>query len=151
MRMIKSLLLALTLALTLNGIQAPATAQAAETKPGLFINLTTDDTWGATKAIMFAHEKALKNGFKPVVIWLNVRGVYLADAKRPSPTHGLMKTNLHEMLQAFIADGGVVYACQACSAAAGLSAEDYIDGVEMGNQEAILGLLADPNVKTLSW
>ena len=48
---------------------------------GLFVNLTTDDTWSAAKAISFAHQKALKNGHKPVAIWLNVRAVYLADAR----------------------------------------------------------------------
>jgi ABC-type sugar transport system substrate-binding protein len=59
-------------------------AQDADVKTrGLFVNLTTDDTWSAAKAISFAHEKVLKSGHKPVAIWLNVRGVYLADKKRP--------------------------------------------------------------------
>ncbi|WP_420345375.1 DsrE family protein [Pelagibius sp.] len=148
---LRSLFAVLTLALALTLAQGQQPADAADTKPGLFVNLTTDDTWSATKAIMFAHQKALKNGLSPVVVWLNVQGIYLADAKRPSPTHGLMKDNLHEMLQAFMQDGGIVYACQACSAAAGLVQTDFIDGVQMGNQEAILGLLADPKVKTLAW
>jgi hypothetical protein len=52
----------------------PATAQADKTA-GLFINLTTDDTWAAAKAINFAHERVLKSGHKPVAIWLNVRAV----------------------------------------------------------------------------
>jgi len=130
---------------------ASLNAQAADTKPGLFVSLTTDDTWAATKAIMFAHKKALKNGFQPVAIWLNVRGIYLADKKRPSHTHGLMKENIQQLLQGFINDGGTVYACQACSKAAGLKLEDFIDGVVMGSQKEILDLLADPNVKTLSW
>ncbi|GAB6051694.1 DsrE family protein [Magnetospira thiophila] len=126
-------------------------AQAADAKAGLFVNLTTDDTWAATKAIMFAHQKALKNGFQPVAIWLNVRGIYLADKNRPSHTHGLMKENIHQMLQSFIKDGGTVYACQACTKAAGLTPDSFIDGVEMGNEAAILDLLANPSVKTLSW
>ena len=58
---------------------------------GLFVNLTTDDTWSAAMAISFAHTKVLKNGHSPVAIWLNVRGVYLADKKRPSHVHGLMR------------------------------------------------------------
>lgn len=133
---------------------AASAAHAQEAKPGLFVNLTTDDTWAAAKAIMFAHEKALKNGHKPVAIWMNVRAVYLADKKRPSHVHGLMReknTSIQDMLAAFIADGGQVIMCQACSAAAGLKLEDYIDGVQMGNWELVEGLLFDPNVKTLSW
>lgn len=128
--------------------------QAEEVKGGLFVNLTTDDTWAATKAIMFAHQKALKRGHKPVAIWLNVRGIYLADKKRASHVHGLMKDknqSIQDMLAAFIKDGGTVIACSACSKAAGLVHEDFIDGVTMGNPDLVSEILFDPNVKTLSW
>ena len=128
--------------------------RAEDAKAGLFVNLTTDDTWAATKAIMFAHQKVLKNGYKPVAIWLNVRGIYLADTKRASHVHGLMRekdTSVQDMLKAFIADGGMVIACSACSKAAGLTKADLIKGIEMGSQELVSGLLFDPKVKTLSW
>jgi predicted peroxiredoxin len=127
---------------------------AEENKTGLFINLTTDDTWAAAKAILFAHEKVLKSGHKPVAIWLNVRGIYLIDKKRASHVHGLMKEkglSIQDMLSAFIKDGGIVIACGACSKAAGLTKDDFIDGVQMGNQDLVFSLLFDPNVKTLSW
>jgi predicted peroxiredoxin len=141
--------------LTLTSPLASAPAHADDTaKPGLFINLTTDDTWAAAKAIMFAHEKALKNGHKPVAIWLNVRAVYLADKKRPSHVHGLLRgqnTSIQDMLTAFMQDGGTVIMCQACSKAAGMEKGDYIDGVKMGNWPLVSGILFDPNVKTLSW
>lgn len=131
-----------------------STAYAEQPKGGLFINLTTDDTWAATKAIMFAHEKVLKQGYKPVAIWLNVRGIYLIDKKRASHVHGLMKDkglSVQDMLKAFIKDGGKVIACSACSKAAGLTENDLIDGVIMGNPELVMGLLFAPGVKTLSW
>jgi sulfur relay (sulfurtransferase) complex TusBCD TusD component (DsrE family) len=148
---IKNSLIALFISLLL-AFASAATAEAA--KPGLFINLTTDDTWAAAKAIFFAHEKVLKSGHKPVAIWLNVRGIYLADKKRPSHVHGLMKeqgASIQDMLTAFMKDGGTVIACGACSQAAGLTKEDFIDGVQMGNPDLVFGLLFDPNVKTLSW
>ena len=131
-----------------------AVANAAGDKGGLFVNLTTDDTWAAAKAILFAHEKVLKQGHKPVAIWLNVRGIYLIDKKRPSHVHGLMKEkgqSIQDMLRAFMNDGGIVIACAACSQAAGLTESDFIDGVQMGNPKLVKGLLFDPNVKTLSW
>ena len=134
------------------GLGGPSAAQDA--KPGLFVNLTTDDTWAAGKAIMFAHEKALKNGHAPVAVWLNVRAVYLADKKRPSHVHGLMRESdmsIQDMLTAFMADGGQVIMCQACSEAAGLTEADYIDGVTMGTWPVVESLPFDPNVKTLSW
>lgn len=82
MKKVKSLIL-VTLAILVLAIPV-ARAQNADVKTrGLFVNLTTDDTWSAAKAISFAHQKALKNGHKPVAIWLNVRAVYLADKKTP--------------------------------------------------------------------
>ena len=89
-----------------------------------------------------------------MAIWLNVRAVYLADKKRPSHIHGLMREqnkSIQDMLTAFIADGGQVIICAACSAAAGLTQEDYIDGVVMGSWPVVEGLLFNPDVATLSW
>jgi predicted peroxiredoxin len=145
----------LAMALMALAVFAPAQQAAAEEgKPGLFVSLTTDDTWAAAKAIYFAHEKVLKNGHEPVVIWLNVRGVYLADKKRPSNVPGLMREadkSIQDMLTDFMADGGQVIMCQACSGAAGLTLDDYIDGVQMGSWPVIEKLLFDPHMKTLSW
>ena len=130
----------------------PAQADT-DTPRGLFVNLTTDDTWAAAKAIMFAHEKSLRNGHD-TAIWLNVRAVYLADKKRPSHIHGMMAesgTSVQDMLAAFIADGGTVIMCQACSKAAGLTQDDYIDGVTMGSWPVVEGWLFRENMQTLSW
>ncbi|MCO5135500.1 MAG: DsrE family protein [Phyllobacteriaceae bacterium] len=152
MRMFKNTIIMLFAAMAI--LQGAVSANADAGKPGLFINLTTDDTWSAAKAIMFAHEKALKNGHSPVAIWMNVRAVYLADKKRASHVHGLMRESnmsIQDMLAAFIKDGGTVIMCQACSKAAGLTQADYIDGVTMGSWELIESILFDPNVKTLSW
>ena len=132
---------------------APFALHAEEGKTKLFISLTTDDTWAASKAIMFAHEKSLKNGHD-TAIWMNVRAVYLADKKRPSHIHGLMAeqgTSVKDMLKAFIADGGTVLMCSACSKAAGLTQADYIDGVTMGSFPEIEAWLFDPMTKTLTW
>lgn len=145
--LLTKILIVLTLALT------PLTATAEDGKAGLFITLTTDDTWSAAKAIMFAHQKSLKNGHD-TAIWLNVRGVYLADKKRPSHIHGLMAAkgkSIQDMLTSFIADGGTVIMCSACSKAAGLTKADYIDGVVMGNWDLTESWLFRPDMKTLAW
>ena len=108
----------------------------------------------AAKAILFAHEKVLKQGHRPVALWMNVRAIYLSDKKRPSHVRGLMKgqaKSIQDMLKAFIADGGQVIARAACSQAAGLTQDDFIEGVTMGNPDLVSGLLFDPSVKTLSW
>lgn len=151
-KLIKSLLaLAFVAVAALTPVQS---AQAQDGKMGLFVNLTTDDTWAAAKAISFAHQKALKGGHEPVAIWLNVRAVYLADKKRASHVHGLMAESgmsIQDMLAGFMADGGQVIMCGVCSKAAGLTKDDYIDGVVMGSWPVIEALLFDPNVKTLAW
>ena len=143
----KRLFLVLMLALS------PLGAQANESQQRLFVNLTTDDTWAAAKAIMFAHQRAQKAGYD-AAIWMNVRAVYLADKKRPSHVHGLMAengTSIQDMLTAFMADGGTVIMCGACSKAAGLTKADYIDGIQMGNPDLVQSWLFDPNTKTLGW
>jgi sulfur relay (sulfurtransferase) complex TusBCD TusD component (DsrE family) len=59
--------------------------------------------------------------------------------------------SVQDMLKGFIKDGGIVIMCGACSTAAGLTKEDYIDGVQMGNPDLVSSILFDPNVKTLTW
>ena len=132
---------------------ASNTATAQDRLSGLFINLTTDDTWSAAKAVFFA-QRAMSQGIEPVVIWMNVRAVYLAMADRPSDVPGALRDadqSLHDMLQAFMDNGGVVIMCQACSHTAGLTLDDYIDGVVMGNWAMVSGYLFDPMVQTLAW
>lgn len=119
-------------------------------KGGLFVNLTTDKTIAESKAIMFAHKKVLKKGYKPVVIWLNVRGIHLAN-KNIDSYFNHKGQFIHGMLKDFIKDGGMVIACSACSKAQGLQHDDFVDGVKMGNPKLVLELLFDPMVKTLSW
>ena len=68
--------------------------------------------------------------------------------------HGLTKEkgqSIQDMLRGFMADGGIVIACAACSETAGLTESDFIGGVQMGNPGLVRGLPFDPNVKTLSW
>lgn len=140
--------------LVLCSFAAPPSTEAADAKPGLFVSLTTDDVWAASMAITFAHQRALKSGHDPVVLWMNVRAVYLADKDAASSVPGPMRAEnqtIQDMLRSFIADGGKVVMCGGCSAAAGLSLEDYIDGVVMGEWPEVEGYLFDPNIKTLSW
>ena len=132
---------------------APMTASADDGKMRLFVNLTTDDTSGATKAIMFAHEKAHKNGHA-AAIWMNVHAIHLAKKDAPLDAEGEDAAKIDAIqtaLRAFIADGGTVIMCAACSKAAGLTIDDYIDGVQMGNFELVGSWLFDDDTQTLGW
>jgi sulfur relay (sulfurtransferase) complex TusBCD TusD component (DsrE family) len=150
----KILALIAAMMIALFGTAGQSAAQEAEAPQArLFINLTTDDTWSAAKAIFFAHHRAMANGHE-TAIWLNVRAVYLAQTARPSNMAGVMVeqgSTIQDMLRAFMADGGTVIMCSACSQAAGLTQEDYIDGVVMGTWPVIENWLFAPDVRTLAW
>lgn len=128
---------------------AQTTENAAE-PGGLFVNLTTDDTWTANMAISLAHN-AVRGGYQPVTIFLNVRGVYLADRERLPATEGNSDLNIHQKLQAFIEDGGSLIACPSCAREAGLTQEDFIEGVVLGETGGALPLLFAPNTVTISY
>ncbi|NJP04144.1 MAG: DsrE family protein [Chloroflexaceae bacterium] len=117
---------------------------------GLVINLTTDDTWSANMALNLA-TTARNQGLDPVVVFLNVRGVYLADRERMPATEGNSDLNIHEKIQALVDAGGQVIACPSCSEEAGLTQADYIDGVVIGEPGGIVPLLANPAINVISY
>ncbi|MGD9755105.1 MAG: DsrE family protein [Acidimicrobiia bacterium] len=125
------------------GTENPAAA------PGLLVNLTTDDTWAANMAMSLA-TTARQQGLD-VVIFLNVRGVYLADAGRRPATEGNSELNLHEKLAAFVDAGGTVIVCPSCANEAGLTQDDLVDGAVIGKPGGIVALLADPRFNVISY
>ncbi len=127
-----------------------AQEEPATTDRGLFVNLTTDDTWSANMAISLA-QNGVDQGLRPVVIFLNVRGVYLGHNKRLPAKEGNSDLNIHEKLQAFIESGGQVLACPSCSREAGLTQADYIDGVVLGEPGGALRFLTDPTITVISY
>ncbi|MEM8602758.1 MAG: DsrE family protein [Cyanobacteria bacterium P01_H01_bin.121] len=116
----------------------------------LLVNLTTDDTWAATMAITMA-TKAAQQSDQPVILFLSVRGVYIADRERLPATEGNSDLNIHEKLQALVAAGGQVIACPNCAGEAGLTQADLVDGVILGEPGVVLPLLLDANTATLSF
>lgn len=136
---------------TIAMILLSGSAFAAEKKMGLFVNLTTDDTWNACKAISFAKKKSLDRGHK-TVIWLNARGIYLADKRRVSESPNLFDDKtLAEAIQAFVKAGGEVYGCKICAKKAGLKQKDLINGVILGKEDIILPYIYSPDMKIISW
>lgn len=135
------------------GLSQPTLAQTSPI-PGtraLLVNLTTDDTWTANMAISLAHTALRQGNGQSVTIFLNVRGVYLADRNRLPATEGNSDRNIHQRLIAFIEDGGNVVACPGCSREAGLSQDDYINGVVIGEPGGILPLLLSPDTAVMSY
>ncbi len=129
---------------------APPPRGPEELKNGLFINLTTDDIDRAAMAIGFA-TKVLNNTDKPVTIFMNTQGVRFADVTIPQNVHKSGKT-IHEMLQKFMDDGGVVLLCPVCMVnVGGMAEEDVLDGIIIGTPEYTWSAMFAENVTVLSY
>jgi len=123
--------------------------QTPASKPALFVNMTTGDSWRGWMGLHFAHN-TMKQGHQ-VTIFLNLDGVKLAaksgdQEKRPS-----MQRVPREIVADFIKDGGKVLVCGPCLSEFGLKMEDLVDGVELGKPGYTQSFIFAENAKTLTW
>ncbi len=119
-------------------------AQAAvgdTTKTRLFLNLTSDDVWSNQMAFGYAN-KVMDQGHE-VVVFLNVRAVTLAHRSIPQPVDPQRELTARDELTALMERGARVFVCPGCTLKAGMSQEDWIDGVEPGGPE-LIALQMDP-------
>jgi predicted peroxiredoxin len=124
-------------------------AMAEEGKRSFFYNITTDDTWAAGMAAGQAN-KALEAGHD-VVLFLNVRAVYLASTARQQDTFAAAGQTPQELLQAAMDKGGRVIICPMCMRQAGMTMDDVIEGVERGGPDVTFKALDDPDTVVLSY
>jgi len=123
-------------------------ANAAE--GSLFINLTSNEINRAAMAVNFGH-RVLQKKKIPVTIFLNVDGVRLVNKNIPQHQHAKGKT-IHQMLRAFIKDGGSVIICPMCMEhVGGMSKTDVLEGVKMGGPQTTWAALFTNNVTVLSY
>jgi sulfur relay (sulfurtransferase) complex TusBCD TusD component (DsrE family) len=117
-----------------------AVSAFAQEKEGLLINLTSDDDWTASMAVHFGQQTLEK---VPVVIYMNVRAVRLADKNNNDAKA------VQERLQGFMEAGGKVEVCPMCSKRAGLTEADLIEGVTWAGEQTIDMALS--NVQIMSY
>lgn len=128
----------------------PTPRAAADLADGLFVSLTTDDIDRAAMAVGFA-TKVLQGTEKPVTIFLNVEGVRLVDKNIPQNTHKSGMT-VGQMLDTFMAEGGVVLVCPVCMKnVGGLAESEIADGVIIGTPEYTWSAMFADNVTVLSY
>jgi len=117
----------------------------AEDRETIFYNVTTDEAWAAGMAMGQAN-KALDNGYG-VVIFLNVRGVFLAAKAFKSDISGATGKGIQAMLKAAMEKGARVIICPMCLAKAGLTMDGLIEGVVKGGPDVTLkAMTADDTV-----
>ena len=135
----------LTLLIVLLGLATAGPAAAAPQDETIFYNVTTDEAWAAGMALGQAR-KAMDAGYR-VVIFLNVRGVFLASRSFATDTSGASGESLRNMLKAAIKDGAQVIICPMCMKKAGMTMDDVIDGVVRGGPDVTMkAMTADDTV-----
>jgi predicted peroxiredoxin len=134
---------ALTLMLTLS------TAVIADERKTIFYNLTTEEAWSAGMALGQAN-KALDNGYG-VVIFLNVRGVFIASKRFNTDTNAAAGTSLQTQLKAAMEKGAEVIICPMCLSKAGMTMDDVIDGVVEGGPDTTMKLMTSDDTVVISY
>jgi predicted peroxiredoxin len=118
---------------------------SAEEKKTIFYNITTEEAWSAGMALGQA-EKALNNGYN-VVIFLNVRGVWIASKDFHTDSWSASGKSLQDMLKSAMDKGATVLICPMCMKKAGMTLDDVIKGVVHRGPEIIFkSMTADDTV-----
>jgi len=129
-------------------IVAAAGPAAADEAP-ISYNISTDDAWAAGMALAQANV-ATSRGHK-VTVFLNVRGVHLADKAAELGTFGPVKKTPAELLSSLIEKDQQVLVCGTCMRAGGVSKDDLLDGVVVSNPDRMFGTLTQPGTIVLSY
>jgi predicted peroxiredoxin len=138
------------LVLALGTALVPIVAQAQD-KPALFINLTDEDPWKVAMAAFFGTNFALKQGHKPVVIFVNVQATPMFHKNKANVRSEQFGRTVHEMYREFQAAGGKVLICPVCMKALGIADSDLMEGAEVASVKSVNDVLFRSDTKTLAW
>lgn len=146
--LLRALLPLIVLALV---VPAPVGAQQAPSgeKPGLFVNLTSDDVWRGWMALHFAWRTQQQG--HPTTVFLNLDAVRWAWAKLPPKTVDGIATPPQEALANLLRDGGTVLICGPCIQRLGIPAGELVPGVKMGAPGLAQSLMFRDGTRIISW
>lgn len=147
----RRLLLAATVCFLLAGGLCASPAARAQDKAPLFINLSTDDPWKVAMAAFFGTNFGLKQGHKPVIVFVSVQATPAFHKRQAAARSEQFGRSLHEMYREFIDAGGRILVCPVCMKATGMAKEDLFEGAEVATIQAVNDVLFRPETKTLAW
>ena len=124
-------------------------AAAEDGKKTIFYNITTDEAWAAGMALAQAN-KALENGYQ-VVVFLNVRGVFIASKSYKTDTLSASGMSLQNMLKGAIKKGAKAIICPMCMNKAGMTMDDVIAGVVKGGPDITMKYLTADDTAVMSY
>jgi len=148
---LKILLIAMSLVFFSSATLAKAPSTCDDPENGLFISLSSDDTWRASMALGYA-TKNLE--FGPVTIFMNVTGTRIAvkEKKLPHDFYALNRKTTLESLRAFLKAGGRGLVCPNCIVRAGFNKKSLIRHKNLGMGKAdLVRTELDCSAKQLSW
>jgi predicted peroxiredoxin len=145
MHKLKLLVAAVAAAFAILGVAGPAAAD----EPPMFYKIATDDAWAAGMALAQANV-ATARGHK-VTVFLNVRGVHLANENASSGTFGAIDKTPADLLRSLIEKGQQVLVCGNCMRVGGVSEDDLIEGAVVSNPDLMFGALTAPGTIVLSY
>ena len=126
-----------------------AGAVSADDEKTIFYNVTTEEAWAAGMAVGQA-TSALDNGYS-VVIFLNVRGVFLASKNFNTDSFSESGKSLQEMLKSAMEKGATVVICPMCMKKAGMTMEDVIKGVVKGGPDVTMKAMTAEDTVVISF
>ena len=122
---------------------------SAENKKTIFYNITTEEAWSAGMALAQAN-KALDNGYN-VVIFLNVRGVFIAAKSFNTDSFSSSGKSLQDMLKSAMDKGAKAVICPMCMKKAGMTMDDVIEGVVGGGPDTTMKAMTADNTVVISF
>ena len=122
---------------------------SADDKKTIFYNLTTEEAWAAGMALGQA-TKALENDYD-VVIFLNVRGVFLASKNFKTDSWSGSGKSLQDMLKTAMDKGAKVVICPMCMNKAGMTMDDVIKGVVKGGPDVTMKAMTADDTAVISF
>ena len=134
--------------LLLLSVSASAFASEDEQKT-IFYNVTTEEAWAGGMALGQAN-KALEAGYQ-VVIFLNVRGVFIASKSFKTDSNGTSGKSLQDMLKSALEKGAQVIICPMCMGKAGMTMDDVIDGVVKGGPDVTMKAMTADHTVVISF
>jgi predicted peroxiredoxin len=126
-----------------------STAAIADEHETIFYNVTTDEAWSAGMALGQANS-ALDNGYR-VVIFLNVRGVFIASKRFNTDTNAAAGVSLRDQLKAAMDKGAQVIICPMCLSKVGMTMDDVIDGVVKGGPDTTMKAMTADDTVVISY
>jgi predicted peroxiredoxin len=148
MRRLLKLLLPAVLLVTGVGLGSDIHATDDDAKTTLFLNVTSDDAWETQMAFAYA-EKVRDMGY-PVVVFLNARAVRWANNSIPQPSLPALEKTPRGMLAHLMEKDVEIHVCPMCTEHAGLSSDNWMDGVVGGSPKTI-EIQMDPMTKVMSY